>query len=240
LKRAPASSTGALAGGAIFLVAATLYAALGNAVSHVAPAGLDAAARSLAGEAPRVAWVFTASCLWPVLTAFGLAGSVVAVRAPAWRARIVFAIVATLAGWQISNVLKDYFARPRPAYWVLHQETTFAYSSGHAMFAVLVYWLWAYHAGRSSLPGAPRTLLCAVLAGWGAGVIWSRLALGAHYPSDLAGGVLLGIAILAAASTIARGSSSGCRKVDGFDSGWQLLTAVDRARSGYGFRDRPR
>lgn len=189
--------------GAILVVTALLYVLLGNAVSHRPPAAIDAAARSIAGEAPGLAWIFTESCLWPVLTAFGLAGCLVAARTPSWRGRIVFAVVTTLAAWQTSNVLKDVFARPRPTYWLVAHETTFSYSSGHAMFATIVYWLWAYYVARSTLPAAARVPLCIALVAWGIGVIWSRLALGAHYPSDLAGGVLLGVAMLALATLIA-------------------------------------
>jgi membrane-associated phospholipid phosphatase len=201
----------ALAGVVVFVIAATAYILLGNAVSHVAPMGIDAAARGLAGEAPGVAWILTESCLWPVLTAFGVVGCGVAILVPAWRGRIVFAIVTTLAAWRTSDILKDIFARPRPTYWIVHHETTFAYSSGHAMFATLVYWLWAYHAARSGLPAGPRLLLSLVLAAWGVGVIWSRLALGAHYPTDLAGGVLLAVAMLALAGTLARTLAPGAR-----------------------------
>ncbi len=199
-----ARAAGALAPAAVFVVAAVVYALLGNAVSHVPPHGIDAAARSLAGEAPHIGAIFTESCLWPVLTAFGLAGCIVAIRVPAWRARIVFAVVITLVAWQTSNVLKDLFARPRPPYWLVFHETSFAYSSGHAMFATLVYWLWAYHVARSALRPAVRIPLCAALVAWGVGVIWSRLALGAHYPSDLAGGILLAVAMLALALTVTR------------------------------------
>jgi undecaprenyl-diphosphatase len=199
------------AAGAIALVAAVPYVLLGNAVSHRPPMGIDAAARRIAGEAPGLAWIFTESCLWPVLTAFGIAGCIVAVRAPAWRARIVFSLVTTIVAWQTSNVLKDVFARPRPAYWLVAHETTFSYSSGHAMFATIVYWLWAYHVARGTLPGAIRAPLCAALVAWGIAVIWSRLALGAHYPSDLLGGVLLAIAVLAAGSGVARVAAPGAR-----------------------------
>lgn len=193
----------ALAAGAIVIAAATFYALLGLAVSHAPPSGVDAAARAIAGEAPGFAWILTESCLWPVLTAFGLVGCIVAFMNRAWRPRIVFAIVTTIVAWRTSDVLKDVFGRPRPAYWIVHHETSFAYSSGHAMFAVVVYWLWAFYIARSGWPPAVRIPFACALAGWGAGVIWSRLALGAHYPTDLAGGVLLGIAMLALAVMIA-------------------------------------
>lgn len=203
MTRAPARWNGALVSGAIFVIVAPVYLALGNAVSHRPPAGIDLAARGLVGEAPGVAWIFTASCLWPVLTLMGLAGCIVAIRAPAWRARITFSILTTIVAWQTSNMLKDYFARPRPDYWILRHESTFAYSSGHAMFAVIIYWLWAYHAARSAAPPAVRAVLCGIFATWGGAVIWSRLALGAHYPSDLVGGVLLAIAMLALSTAVA-------------------------------------
>lgn len=190
--------------GAIAIAAAVLYVLLGNAVSHRPPMGIDAAARAIAGEAPGIAWIFTESCLWPVLTAFGIAGCIVALRVPAWRGRIVYSLITTIVAWQTSNLLKDVFARPRPAYWLVAHETTFSYSSGHAMFATVVYWLWAYYVARSTLPGSIRVPLSAALVAWGIGVIWSRLALGAHYPSDLAGGVLLAIALLALGTIVAR------------------------------------
>jgi membrane-associated phospholipid phosphatase len=192
------------AAGAIAIAAAIPYVLLGNAVSHQPPMGIDAAARGIAGEAPGLAWIFTESCLWPVLTAFGIAGCIVAVRVPAWRGRIAFAGITTIVAWQTSNVLKDVFARPRPPYWLVAHETTFSYSSGHAMFATIAYWLWAYHVARGTLPGTVRIPLCIALAAWGIGVIWSRLALGAHYPSDLAGGVLLALVMLALATLVAR------------------------------------
>jgi undecaprenyl-diphosphatase len=85
---------------------------------------------------------------------------------------------------------------------VLHHETSFSYSSGHAMFAVLVYWLWAFFIAQSNLPRDVRAVAAPLLALWGCGVIWSRLSLGAHYPSDLLGGVLLAVAMLSLATAI--------------------------------------
>jgi membrane-associated phospholipid phosphatase len=185
------------------LVAAMLYVWLGDTVSHAPPRGVDLAGRALAGEAPRLALIFTASCWWPVLVALGLAAVAVAVRFPGWRARVLFALPTTLVTWQVSDALKNVFRRPRPDYWSLIHEPSFAYSSGHAMFAVLVYWLWAWFVWRSDLPRGVRAVLAPLLALWGCGVIWSRLALGAHYVTDLIGGALLALAALGVAAAVA-------------------------------------
>ncbi len=185
---------------ALALVCAVAYAVLGNAVSHAPPHGIDVAGRAVAGEAPRIALVFTASCWWEALVALGVLIVIVAIRFPAWRARAWFAIPTTLVTWQISDALKNLFRRPRPDYWMLIRETSFSYSSGHAMFALLVYGAWAWFVWRSGLPRGVRLVLAPVLALWGCGVIWSRLALGAHYVSDLIGGLLLASAALAIAA----------------------------------------
>jgi membrane-associated phospholipid phosphatase len=186
--------------GALF---ATLYVLLGNAVSHAPPHGIDVAGRALAGQAPRLALVFTESCWWESLVALGIVAVVVAIRAPAWRGRAWFAIPTTLVTWQVSDALKNVFRRPRPDYWTLIHEPSFSYSSGHAMFATLVYWLWAWFVWHSTLPVRVRAPFAALLALWGCGVIWSRLALGAHYVSDLIGGVLLAATALCVASAVA-------------------------------------
>jgi len=187
---------------ALALVAALAYAVLGAGVSHAPPRGIDLAGRALAGEAPQLALIFTASCWWYVLVVFGVVALVVAARVPAWRARAITSVVTTLIAWQASDVLKNIFRRPRPDYWNLIHESTFSYSSGHAMFATIVYALWAWYVWRSGLPRAVRLGVPPLLILWAGGILWSRLALGAHYVTDLAGGVLLGITALALAAAI--------------------------------------
>ncbi len=187
---------------AIAVVAGALYVLLGNAVSHAPPGGIDLAGRAFAGEAPRLALIFTESCWWPVLVTFAIAAIAGAIRYPAWRERVIFALPATLITWQLSDALKNVFRRPRPPYWSLIHEPSFSYSSGHAMFAVLVYWLWAWFVWNSDLPRPARIVVAPLLALWGCGVIWSRLALGAHYVTDLIGGMLLAVTALALASAI--------------------------------------
>ena len=185
---------------AVALVAAVLYAALGASVSHVPPRGIDLAGRALAGQAPHLALLFTRSCLWYSLVVLGLIAVGVAIRFPGWRPRVWYAIPTTLITWQVSDALKNVFRRPRPDYWRLIHEPTFAYSSGHAMFAVLVYWLWGWFIWNSDLPRRVRIVVAPLFGLWGCGVIWSRLALGAHYVTDLIGGVLLAVTALAVAS----------------------------------------
>jgi membrane-associated phospholipid phosphatase len=187
----------------VALVAAVLYAWLGVSVSHVPPHGIDVAGRALAGHGKFLALVFTESCWWEMLAALGLIAIMVAVRYPAWRARVMLAIPTTLITWQLSDVLKNVFRRPRGDYWVLIHEPTFSYSSGHAMFALLVYGLWAWFIWNSDLPRNVRAVVAPLLALWACGIVWSRLALGAHYVTDLIGGLLLGVTTLALASAIA-------------------------------------
>lgn len=188
---------------AVAALAAVAYFALGFLVSSMPPSALDLAGRAFVREAPQLAILFTRSCLWYVLVALGAGAIVLAVMQPAWRARAIFSIVVTLVGWQTSDVLKVLFKRPRPDYWYLIHEPTFAYSSGHAMFAVIVYGLWSYFVARSSLPRAVRVPLAAALALWACGVVWSRLALGAHYVTDLIGGTLLGVVMIAIGAAVA-------------------------------------
>jgi membrane-associated phospholipid phosphatase len=187
---------------AVALVCAILYTALGIAVSHAPPSGVDLAGRALLGGPPHLALLFTESCYWYVLVAFGVAGIIVAVRAPAWRARIIAWLVTMVVFWQVSDALKNVFRRPRPEYWRIIHEPTFAYSSGHAMFATIVYGLWAWYVWHSDLPRPVRLIAAPLLVLWACGILWSRLALGAHYVTDLAGGVLLGATALALASAI--------------------------------------
>ena len=191
---------------AVAAIAAVAYAWLGDAVAHRPPEALwpiDAAAGALAGHATHVALLFTASCWWYVLVALGVAALALGWLRPDWRARTTFSVVVTLIAWKTSDLLKDVFARTRPAHWFLHHETTYAYSSGHATFAVVVYALWSYLIAASALPRTARIAGATLLAAWACAVVWSRLALGAHWATDLIGGILLGVAMLGLGAAVA-------------------------------------
>ncbi len=200
---------------AIAVVTAVAYAVLGARVSALPPHGIDLAGRALAGEAPRLALVFTASCFWPVLVALGCGAFVLGARSRAWRARALGSVVVVVVMWQLSDALKNVFRRPRPDYWVLIRESSFAYSSGHALFATIVYAAWAWFVWNSALPRTARLVVAPLLALWACGIVWSRLALGAHYVTDLVGGVLLGgtaLALWAAVRAAPTAARAGTRQ----------------------------
>jgi undecaprenyl-diphosphatase len=85
------------------------------------------------------------------------------------------------------------FARPRPLHWLVHHESGFSYPSGHAVTAVVFYGGLAALVASSSLPAGIRRIVALALIGWGVGIAWSRVALGAHNASDVLGGLLFGV-----------------------------------------------
>jgi undecaprenyl-diphosphatase len=135
-------------------------------------------------------WLGTNLTLAPIIGAFSL-----------WiwrrhgRADLALELMVTVIGGLILNMgLKELFERPRPDLWELRgQYQSAAYPSGHAIVAVAVYfnvarllyrergWLWPF----------------VVAAAFLATSLYSRLYLGVHWPTDVIGGMLLGVAWLA-------------------------------------------
>lgn len=111
---------------------------------------------------------------------------------PQWRRAGVGMLLALLFAHLVGNVvLKNLIARPRPYIaYAAHQLKIlpleeFSFPSGHAITSF---------AAVFSLPAAMGTLRrgLALLA---AGIAFSRLYLFMHYPSDVVGGALIGVAI---------------------------------------------
>jgi membrane-associated PAP2 superfamily phosphatase len=125
------------------------------------------------------------------LLAVSLVATVLLVRRRAWTD--ITLLVASLAGGALLNLLaKQAIARPRPRF---HDPsivpTTYSFPSGHTMGTTAVYAALAIIVARRTRY-APF-----VIAGSAAMIILialSRVYLGAHYVSDVVGGVLLGLA----------------------------------------------
>ncbi|OJY38461.1 phosphatase PAP2 family protein [Pseudonocardia sp. 73-21] len=130
--------------------------------------------------------------------------AVVLLLARRWRAA-AFVVVARLLELGVETVVKDLVARPRPVLIdPVSHASSFSFPSGHAagsaavFGAVLVVVLGELSAARRAL----RTSVVGLVVVFVAGVAASRVMLGVHYPSDVTGGVLLGIASLVAARCV--------------------------------------
>lgn len=144
-----------------------------------------------------VAWWLTWACYADVLIPICIALLIVAWLLPAWRTRALVSIVLLLVSWRGADLFQHVFARPRPLDWVVKHETTFGYPSSHAAIVAGFYWLWASMLYASNPRCTARRIVAALLVLLGLAICWSRLALGAHYLTDLIGGALLGGGIVA-------------------------------------------
>jgi undecaprenyl-diphosphatase len=107
-------------------------------------------------------------------------------------------LLAVLGGNVVNGLLKGLFDRPRPTVVEWGTEVASAsFPSGHSMGAFVAYASVAYLGGR--LEPTPRLRWTT----WGIAALlilaigFSRMYLGVHYPSDVIGGYLAGLAWLA-------------------------------------------
>ena len=174
-----------------------LCVALGTFVRK--PLGIDVSLENLCfGNVPQVAQIYTTLGLLPTLIEIGIALLVFGGIVPQWRRRVLFSIGALIVTHFANDAAKSYFERHRPGHWLMFHETSYAYPSGHAATAIAFYLLWAVWIARDArlaplLRWSLTVFLCIIVAG----VLWSRLALGAHWPTDLVGGALLGAGVVA-------------------------------------------
>jgi undecaprenyl-diphosphatase len=118
------------------------------------------------------------------------------------RLRLVAIVAVVLIGATLfTDVVKDLVARPRPPGVHLVDATGYSFPSGHSLNSAATYGLVAVVAWRSAAPLLARRLAVAVglIVPFLVGL--SRIALGVHYPSDVLGGWLAGIAFVAAGAT---------------------------------------
>ena len=117
----------------------------------------------------------------------------------AWQRRwweIWFILASTASAGILGGIIRVLFHRTRPTLgpatgllWPL--ASRYSFPSGHALFytsffGALAYLLWARFSGRARWAGIAVCLALIVLVGP------SRVFLGAHWPSDVVGGYLVG------------------------------------------------
>jgi undecaprenyl-diphosphatase len=107
---------------------------------------------------------------------------------------------ALVSSWALYGLTKLLVHRPRPRVisHLAHDAGWYSYPSGHTILAPLVFVLGAIIWTRSW--ARPEARLGLVLAGvsLSLAIAGSRVYLGAHYPTDVIGGLLLGTALSAA------------------------------------------
>lgn len=190
------ASAAALALAAACCAAASLL--LGALVARRPPGALDRAGFALRGRGVEVAYLFTLIGRWPALTVLGIVAFGVAITLDVPRRAVVLLLAVQVVSQIVNSLLKLAFARLRPDEFVGKREREASYPSGHSVTAVVFFGGFAILASRAPFPVAIGSALVAVLVVCLLAIPWSRLALGAHYVTDVAGGVLLGAAWLCA------------------------------------------
>jgi len=201
----------ALAIPAIVLFAGFLW--LGFYVTHHGePPALWAFAKMVRGHAIGAAWALTNAGYAYVLAPLYALCIVIAVAIPRWRLRAAAIVASALVAWGAADAFQHYFARPRREDWLIRHEHAFSYPSSHATICTAFYFFWALVLLGSRLPRWTRAAGFTVLAALAVGILWSRLALAAHYPTDVLGGVILGMLIVLLAAALVR--SAGGRLLE--------------------------
>lgn len=140
--------------------------------------------------------VFATFVGYPAVTV--ILGSLLA--GAAWlagRQRISYALAASMASFAGAALLKLAIHRPRPDTMYVKNMFVKSYSfpSGHAFDAAVFYGLLAYLAFKY-LPSPWSYIIAVVLVLLILLIGTSRVYLGAHYPTDVLAGWLLGLAVL--------------------------------------------
>jgi membrane-associated phospholipid phosphatase len=181
------------------IAAIVLFAAFftlgGYVVRHGEPAALWTFAQAVRGHALGLAWAFTNAGWAPVLAPLYAICLIVAAVNKRWRVRALYVVAVALISWGLADGFQHFFARPRRGDWLIRHEHAFSYPSSHAAIATGFYFLWSAVLLRSELPRWIRYASFVVLTAFTLGIVWSRLALAAHYPTDVIGGVLLGLIV---------------------------------------------
>jgi len=170
--------------------------------THAEPAALWAFAQSVRGHAIGLAWALTNLCYPYVLAPLCVISLVVGIVSPRWRVPAFLTVAVLLVCWGGVDQFQHFFARPRRTDWLVKHELSFSYPSSHAAISIGFYFFWGLVLLRSRLATWLRVGAFVVLTALTLGIIWSRLSLGAHYPTDVIGGAMFGAVIILLAAAL--------------------------------------
>lgn len=195
----PATTLAAWAAAAI-----AAFVLLGRIVASHAPSPPDVfMTYVLGGRFSALAWALTNLGYTIPLVCVSALAVAVAVGAHQRLAPLLVVValqpIAQGAVWSV----KDLFQRARPTHWFMRQEPGFSYPSGHATTAIVFYGGLFLLARASTLPREARIGVQTLLGLTVLGIPLSRIALGAHFLTDVLGGMIFGVAWLCAAAAVA-------------------------------------
>jgi undecaprenyl-diphosphatase len=132
-----------------------------------------------------------------------------------WRT-VALVLGSTLGGMGVNSLLKNLVARPRPSVvphltWVLSES----FPSGHAMLSAIVYLTLGALLAELVEKRWLKVYLLTVALGLTLIIGLTRVYLGVHYPTDVVGGWIAGLAwaiIAALVARVARSKSAGLRE----------------------------
>jgi undecaprenyl-diphosphatase len=157
---------------------------IARAVQQPPSLGLDGAARVISDVGDEI----------PGMALIALVVVALLVRAGRRDLALFLAVAAALRG--LGPVLKVVIDSPRPtleAVVVVAQADGLGYPSGHALGAALFYGAIAVIAPQAMESRAPARAVQVLAVAMMLLVAWSRVRLGVHWPSDVAGGLLYGV-----------------------------------------------
>ena len=181
------------------------FLALGYAICRSPlPWPVDLRARALLGQATPLAALFTMCGRAYALAAFAImaVAAIVALHGSLIVAAAILA--AQLCSQALAELAKRRFARKRPDDWIFHKELGYSFPSGHAVTAIVFYGGLVLLVWTLPLPRALRVAATGLLGVWILGIPWSRMALGAHYATDVLAGMLFGAGWLCVMAIVLR------------------------------------
>ena len=117
------------------------------------------------------------------------------------RSMFIRLAVAPLGGWMLTEILKRWFARPRPSLVEpLVKATGFSFPSGHAVVASAGYLTLAIVICRRLEHTRDRVVVMIAASILVLAIGLSRVYLGVHYPTDVITGITIGILLAFAVS----------------------------------------
>ena len=194
--------------GLVALVAFGVAAAL---VQLTGAPGFDTAVASLVQglPVPTAWWQACTDLGGPILLPIGVGACLGALVTGHVRLALILAGVLIAGAWT-TDIVKDALLRPRPPDAVL-EVFSYSFPSGHTVNSTTTYGLLALVAWRSGLPLALRRIAVGIGIVIPTLVGLSRIGLGVHFPSDVVGGWLLGVAFVSLGAVLIRSTGAMTR-----------------------------